>query len=174
MARFKLGKALKKFVKKNVRFKTLVKGVAKFGSFIPVVGGIASQVTGQLSDQHEAKKAERQALAEAEAMNAQAMAQMSNTEKSELINNSMVQAHATGKSIKEVLQGALGGALSGAGGVLAGDTSVVNATSNLADNTISETVKKNWPKYLAWLAAGALVVVGLVKFVFKPKTRRRR
>jgi hypothetical protein len=172
MAKFfkKIGKA----IKKNVSFKNVVKGVSKFGSFIPVVGGFASQITGSLSDAHEAKKAERQALQEAEAMNAQAMAQMSNTQKTELVNNAVMTSQATGKSVKEILQGALGGALSGAGGVLAGDTNVVTATSNLADNTIMETIKKNWAKYLGILVVGTLLVVGAVKLFFKPKNRRRR
>jgi hypothetical protein len=163
----KIGKA----IKKNVSFKNVVKGVAKFGSFIPVVGSVASTVVGSLSDRHEAKKAERQALQEAEAMNAQAMAQMSNTEKTELVNSAVMTSHATGKSVKEILQGALGGALSGAGGVLAGDTNVVTATSNLADNTIMATLKKNGLKYLGILILFAVVVFGFVKMVFKPKKK---
>lgn len=164
-------KKIAKAIKKNVSFKNVVKGVAKFGSFIPVVGGVASTVVGSLSDAHEAKKAQRQALAEAEAMNAQAMAQMSNTEKSQLVNEALVKSASTGTPIKDILNGALGGALSGAGNVLAGDSSVVNATSNLADNTIMATLKKNWAKYLGILVVGAVIIWGFVKLVFKPKRK---
>jgi hypothetical protein len=165
----RIGKGIKKFAKKNIRFKTLVKGVSQFGGMIPLPGAdMISGMIGQMADKREAKKQEKAMLKQMEKEQAQQMAQMSNTEKVDALNQAML-ARTANVGIKDVLNGALGGALSGAGNALAGDTTTVNATSTLADNTISATLKKNWPKYLGYLAVGVLFVVGLVKLVFKPK-----
>lgn len=156
-----IGKGIKK-IGKQVSFKNLVKIGAGFDP-TGIVSGMQAN--------HEAKKEERLALAQMEAENL-AMAQMSNTEKVEALNNQMVNATLVrGTGIRDVLTGALGGALSGAGGILAGDTTVVNATSNLADNTIMATLKKNAWKYLGILLVGTLIIIGTVKLFFKPKKR---
>lgn len=160
----KIGKGIKKFAKKNISFKNLVKLGAGFDP-TGLIGGLQSQ--------HEAKKQEKAMLKQMQQEQAQQMAQMSNSEKVDALNQAML-VRTSNVGIKDVLNGALGGALSGAGNALAGDTSTVNATSTLADNTISATLKKNWPKYLGYLAVGVLFVVGLVKLVFKPKKSFRR
>lgn len=58
-------KGLKSMVSKNVTFHNLVKFGGQALSFIPGVGGVASGVVANLQDAHDAKKAGRQAEADA-------------------------------------------------------------------------------------------------------------
>ena len=150
------GKKIKKFVKKNVRLKNIVKLGASFDP-TGIIGGI--------QDAHYAKKAEREAMKQAEQENAD-FVKMSNTEKVDAVNSQLSK----GSKFMDVLNGFLGGGMHGAGTVLAGDTNVANAGATLADNTIMAYLKQNWAKLLGFVAVGTLFIVGIVKLL-KPKKK---
>lgn len=73
-------------------------------------------------------------------------------------------------NIKDVLQGALSGALQGAGTTLATSKDVANVGADLADNTISAWFKKNWLKAVGGLV---LVVGSIVLIVRMTKPKRK-
>ncbi len=152
-----IGKGIKKLTKK-IELKGLVKGIKNFGGFIPGVGGVVSGVIGQISDQHEAKKLAREQHAQ------------------ELGMQQAVQAEAirTGNpDIKDILNGAVGGALSGAGTVLAGSSQATDAGAKLVDGTMSTWLKTNWLKLVGFISAVTIFIVILVR-VLKPKHKYRR
>ena len=147
----KIGGFVKKATK-QISFKNLVK-VA--GGFDPT--GIVSGI----SAQHEAKKQE-QAQAQAEA---QAQAQY---------NQQMAQAQKN-PNIGQILTGAAGGALSGAGQVLSGSTSAGVAGATLVENTTNAWFKRNWLKLVGGILGAVTVVFIFVKMLGsrKPTYRRR-
>ncbi|POS01586.1 hypothetical protein Q361_10946 [Flavobacterium croceum DSM 17960] len=146
----KIGQGIKKFAKKNINFKSLV----KVGSMVDPSGIVSG-----LSAQHEQKKMEReqeaQAVAEAQAYEAQMKSKNPN--------------------IGEILTGAAGGALSGAGQVLAGSTKAGEAGATLVESTTNAWFKRNWLK-LVGAVLGATTVVVLFVRVLRPKRQgyRRR
>lgn len=141
----KLGKLTKKI---NLR------GVAKlannFTSMIPVVGGMASNIVGGAIEKGEQKRAQKNIdLANA---NAQVQQQMAETK-------SYVEAEQmkTNPNIKDILQGALGGALTGTGQVLAGTTQAGQVGATVIDNSITTWFKENILKVVA--GAGILFIL---------------
>lgn len=158
------------FVKKQVSFRNLVKTVKNFGSFIPVVGGVVSTVVGKLSDAHEAKVAEREQTAQAEqaqtdynkAMQDAYAQGQSTVQAQETAKNVMV---AKNPNIGEILTGAAGGALAGAGGVLAGSSQAGQAGATLVDNTMSVWLKRNWLKLVGGILGAALVIFFFTKML---------
>lgn len=176
----KLTKGVGKFVKKNVSFKNLVKVVGKVANVIPVVGGTVSGIIEGAQAQHEAKKEEARYAAEQAAILEQQnaafaaqQAELSNTQKLQQQQEAVIASKLTGVGIKEVLLGGAGGALQGAGVVLAGDKNVVDATTKLADNTIMSWLKTNWLKAVGIIAS--VVIVGTLVFkMLKRGAPRRR
>lgn len=152
----KITKGVGKAIKKNVNFKTLVKVGSKFDP---------SGLVGGMQEQYYAKKEQKEYEAQlANQQGATGFVQMASMP----VSNYQT---ARNPNFGEIMLGAAGGALAGAGGVLAGSTTAGQAGATLVDNTLMETLKKNWLKYLGILIAFVLVIVGLVKFVFKPKKR---
>ncbi|SHF13967.1 hypothetical protein SAMN05444377_10483 [Flavobacterium fontis] len=156
-----IGKGIKgagKFIKKNATFKNLVSLASNFDP---------SGIVGGLQAKHEAKKQEQQALAEMQ-QNPE-FNQLPATEQVMLVKNHVgaqnAQAIATasdiaqkrGITIGEVLQGAAGGALQGAGSVMAGDTKV--ATTG---GTLTQNVFMNWLKRFWYIPLGIVVILALV------------
>ena len=73
-------------------------------------------------------------------------------------------------NLKDVLQGALSGALQGAGTTLATGKDVANIGADLADNTITAWFKKHWLK----VVGGIVVVTGFIILIVKmakPKSK---
>lgn len=147
----KIGGFVKKATK-QVSFKNLVKVT---GGFDPT--GIVSGI----SAQHEAKKQE-QAQAQADA---QAQAQY----------NQQMALQSKNPNIGEILTGAAGGALSGAGQVLAGSTSAGVAGATLVENTTNAWFKRNWLKLVGGILGTVTVFFIFVKMLGsrKPAYRRR-
>ena len=162
MAKFKL----KKFVKK-ISLKNAVKLASKVSAFVPGAGGIIAGMAQEHMDKRAAKKAEQQAIRDAQAQIPQ-FDQMSNTEKVDVVNQMAMK----GVGIKDVLSGALGGALTGAGTALAGDTNIQNAGATVVDGTITAYLKKNWLKVLGILGVATTFVILLTRSL-KPKRGRR-
>lgn len=147
----KIGGFVKKATK-QISFKNLVK-VA--GGFDPT--GLVSDI----SAQHEAKKQE-QAQAQAQAQ----------------YDQQVLQAQAQAKNnpnIGEILIGAAGGALTGAGGVLSTSQTVGQVGANAVDTTANTWLKKNWLKLVGGILGTATVVFIFVKMLGsrKPNYRRR-
>jgi len=151
----KLGKGLKK----NISFKNLVKVVGKAATFVPVVGDMAGGIIEGAQAAHYAKKEQRQAEAEAAAM--------MNQQPKGIINTMEAKNNPT---FMDILQGAGGGALTGAGQVLAGSSTAGTAGATLVDSTLSEWFKKNWMKVV--VGAGALF--GLIFFAIRSGNGRKR
>lgn len=148
----KLGKLTKKI---NLR------GVAKlannFTSMIPIVGGVASNVVGGAIEKGEQKRAQKNADAEAFAQ-AQIQQNMANTK-------SYVEAETmkTNPNIKDILQGALGGALTGTGQVLAGTTQAGQVGATVIDNSITTWLKENVLKVVAGAGVLFLLIFGATR-----------
>lgn len=144
-----VGKFVKKATK-QVSFKNLVKVAGKFDPTGIVSGMQAS---------HEANKQER---AQAQA-DAKALAEY----------NATLQRENVG--IKDIANGALGGALTGAGNVLAGTPQAGQIGSTLVDNTANAWLKKNWLKLVGGILGTVTVVFVFVKMLGskKPTYRRR-
>lgn len=77
--------------------------------------------------------------------------------------------------IGDILEGALGGALGGAGAVLGGSKDVAETGANVIDNTIGVWLQKNWLKLLGGTVLLTGVVIAIVKlFGGKKRTGYRR
>jgi uncharacterized membrane protein YdbT with pleckstrin-like domain len=166
----KIGAGVKKVVKKNVNFKTLVKTVGKASGAIPGIGGFVAGTIGSMQDAHYAKKEEKKAL---EQLQQEPLYDtLSNTQKVEAVNQQVIQ-NVTSKepTPKEVLIAAAGGALSGAGTALAGSTTVQTAGATMLDGTIMTYLKNNWLKVVGILA-GVVVVLRLLTGATASKKRR--
>ncbi|UOX33227.1 hypothetical protein LXD69_14415 [Flavobacterium sediminilitoris] len=158
----KIGKGIGKFAKKNLNFKTLV----KVGSMVDPTG-----LVGGLQGAHYAAKEQReyekQLAAEQLAANQEVMNSLIKINPQ---TTSIVQAQKN-INIKDVLTGAAGGALNGAGEVLAGTSQVGNVGAAVADSTIKAWFKKRW----YWVVGGLGVLTGVVILIVKlAKPKRNR
>lgn len=150
----KIGGFVKKATK-QISFKNLVK-VA--GSFDP------TGLVGAMQNAHYEKKA----IAEQSKAQAEYDAQVA--------QQAQAQAQAVAKSnpnIGEILTGAAGGALTGAGNVLAGSTSAGQAGATLVDNTMSTWFKQNWLKVFGAVVGITLLIILVVRLTKKPQSKRR-
>lgn len=145
----KIGGFVKKATK-QISFKNLVK-VA--GNFDPT--GMVSN----LQAQHEAEKQER--------------AQVRRDRKAQEEYNATLQREKIG--VKDVINGALGGALDGAGNVIAGTQEAGQTGAKLVDSTLNAWLKKNWLKLVGGILGTVTVVFVFVKMLGskKPTYRRR-
>ena len=145
----KIGGFVKKATK-QISFKNLVKV------------GSAFDPTGIVSGMQASHEAQKQEKAQAQA-DAQAQAEY----------NATLQRANVG--IKDIANGALGGALSGAGNVLAGTPQAGQIGSTLVDNTANAWLKKNWLKLVGGILGTVTVVFVFVKMLgSKRPTYRRR
>jgi hypothetical protein len=143
----KLGNSIKKGVK-QISLKNVVKIGTPLLSMVPIVGGLAQNVVGGISEAHELKKQARQAeeegrIAEAQALQAQAdyLAKLQGA-------NVGQQA---GSIIKTFTKGATDEMLASASQTskeFAG-----NVGASVADESIKAWFKKHWKKMLIALAA---------------------
>lgn len=85
----------------------------------------------------------------------------------------LAQAMRTNPNVKDILTGALGGALTGAGTVLTESQTVQEQGAKAVDNIATAWLKKNWLKLVGGITAGTLLIWGIVRFL-KPKTHGRR
>lgn len=150
----KIGGFVKKATK-QISFKNLVK-VA--GSFDP------TGLVGTMQNAHYEKKA----IAEQSKAQADYDAQVAQQAQAQ------AQAVAKNPNIGEILTGAAGGALSGAGQVLAGSTSAGQAGATLVDNTMTTWFKQNWLKVFGAVVGITLLIILVVRLTKKPHTTRRR
>jgi hypothetical protein len=142
----KIGGFVKKATK-QVSFKNLVK-----------VGGMLDPtglVSGMQNAHYEKKALQEQAKAESDAI-------------------AQAQAQARNPNIGEILTGAAGGALSGAGNVLAGSTSAGQTGATLVDNTLSTWFKQNWLKVFGAVTGVTLLIILIVKLTKKNHSTSRR
>ena len=143
----KIGGFVKKATK-QISFKNLVKIGAGFDP-TGIVGGLQAS--------HEAKKQEQadaHAQAQAQAQYDQQIAMQKNP------------------NIGEILTGGLGGALQGAGNVLAGSTSAGNTGATLIESTTNAWFKRNWLKLVGGVLGAVTVIMVFVK-VMKPNNHRK-
>ncbi len=143
----KIGGFVKKATK-QISFKNLVK-----------VGGMLDPtglVSGMQNAHYEKKALQQQAKAEADAM-AQA--------------NAMAR---TSPNIGDILTGAAGGALTGAGNVLGGSSTAGQAGATLVDNTLSTWFKQNWLKVFGAVTGVTLLIILIVKLTKKNHSTSRR
>lgn len=147
----KIGSFVKKATK-QISFKNLV----KVGGMLDPTG-----LVGGMQDAHYQKKALReQAKAEADAR-AQAQAQA----------NAMAKSS---PNIGDILTGAAGGALTGAGNVLGGSATAGQAGATLVDNTLSTWFKQNWLKVFGAVTGVTLLIILIVKLTKKNHSTSRR
>lgn len=153
----KIGKA----IKKNVSFKNLVKVATPLMGAIPVVGGLAQNISEKAQEAHQAKK-------DAEALKAQGDYQAA--------QDAEMRAQALQVQVASVAGSALG-AVSNAGaqmvakgvtdGAWAGTSqgvkqSLGNVGADIADNTITAWFKKHWKHILI-----GLTVIGAIYLIRK-------
>lgn len=147
----KIGGFVKKATK-QISFKNL----AKVGGMLDPTG----LVSGMQNAHYEKKALQEQAKAEADAM-AQAQAQA----------NAMAKLS---PNIGDILTGAAGGALTGAGNVLGGSTTAGQAGATLVDNTLSTWFKQNWLKVFGAVTGVTLLIILIVKLTKKKHSTLRR
>jgi hypothetical protein len=140
----KIGSFVKKGAK-QISFKNLV----KVGSSFDPTG-----IVGSLQSNHEAKK------------QAQNDARLQSDFEMQTLTRS-------NPNLGDILLGAGGGALSGAGQVLAGSTSAGSAGATLVDSTMSVWFQRNWLKLLGGVLGTVTVVVLFLK-VLKPQNSIRK
>lgn len=156
----KIGGFVKKATK-QISFKNLVKVGTPLLGGIPLVGGLASNLVGTMQANHEAKK-EQQAYD-----NQVAEQQMQQAAQAQAIAR-------RNPNIGDILIGAGGGALTGAGQVLAGSTSAGQAGATLVDSTMTAWFKKNWLKLVGGILATVLVIFLFVKMLRGNKRTSKR
>lgn len=149
-------KNIGKAIKKNVSFKNLVKVATPIMGAIPIVGGAVQSVSQNLQDAHEAKKANRQA--EADALNQQAYQTAGQAVGA--VANAGTQMFAKGVT-EGVYNGLSTGAKQGLGTVGA----------EVADSTLKAWFTKHWKQILIGLS-----IVGILYLIKKnmDKNPRRR
>ena len=76
-------------------------------------------------------------------------------------------------NIRDILTGALGGAMTGAGSVLSESQTVQQVGAKAVDNVAMTWLKNNWLKLVGGITAGTLLIWGLMKLL-KPKRGGRR
>lgn len=161
----KIGNFVKKATK-QISFKNLVKiGTPLLGA-IPLVGGQAQSIVSGLSEQHEAKKMEAQQQAEYDAAVQQQQASAANQ-----------QFAKQNPNFGEIMIGAAGGALQGAGNVLAPSQTVGQIGAKAVDSTLTEWLKKYWWKLALGVVGVALLIWGIMKMLrggFRSNTLRRK
>jgi uncharacterized protein YjbJ (UPF0337 family) len=149
----------KKMIKKNVNFKTLVKVGTMASGLVPVIGGSLQTTMGSLVDAHNAKKAGRQAEAQAKLQEA-----------ADTAGNAIGSNAATfiSKTAKKAYDTASEEVKAGAGQVGA----------SVLDSTINEWFKNHW-KLIAGIAGGLVGAFFIIpklmhssgRSSFKPRRR---
>jgi len=156
-----IGKSIKK-VTKQISFKNVV----KLGAM--AVPGIGGSIIGNLQAQHEQKKADAQAQADAN----RAQAEYNAVQTKLALDSSLLTNTANGTTsnpnIGQILIGAAGGALAGAGGVLAPSQTTGQIGASAVDSTISEWFKK----HIMHIGIGVSVIVAF--FIFRGSGGSRR
>lgn len=151
----KIGGFVKKATK-QISFKNLVK----------VAGGLdPTGLVGTMQNAHYEKKA----IAEQRKAQAQYDAQVA--------QQAQAQANAMAKSspnIGDILTGAAGGALVGAGNVLGGSSTAVQTGATFVDNTLSTWFKQNWLKVFGAVTGVTLLIILIVKLTKKNHSTSRR
>ena len=162
----KVGKLTKKI---NLR------GVAKlannFTSMIPFVGGLTQNLVGGAIDKGEQKHAEKEANKQLEMQRA-AQAQYEASIANQNSYTGAVQAR-DNPNIGDILQGALGGALSGAGGVVAPSHTAGQVGGTLINSSVTEWLKQSWWKLLIGVTLLGSVIYMAVRGG-SSRTRARR
>ena len=167
----KIGKTIKKATR-QISLKNAVKIGTPLLSAIPVVGGLAQNVVGGISDAHEAKKAQRAAeqagnaeLAQAYAEQVKYAAAVSGGQMGTVAGGIVKQfANNIGKATVE-------GAYDGVGdGVKQG---LAKSGASMGNMVLSEWLKKHWWKLVAGIGAVGAVIFFAVRSG-RGKTARRR
>lgn len=159
-----IGKTFKKInLRGALRTVSQVAGMAG----VPLLSGVIDSQMAKREEEKAMREAEQQA--QAELAQSTAYQDLSNTHKLEAIQN-LASANLNKATIKDIANAALGGALTGAGGAIAGTNTVGDVGAKVVDSTISAWFKKHWLK----LVGGIVALVVLVKFVFKRPTNGRR
>lgn len=161
----KIGQAVKKGVK-QISLKNVVKLGTPLLSMVPVVGGLAQNIVGGISESHELRK---QAKAETNAIRKAELEQQAyNLEQQALIKTGSVTGAIAGGTANAFINGTVNGlgagALNGAG----------TLGAKLADSTIKAWFQAHWKKIA--MGVGALIVafVAWKKFGGAKKPTRRR
>jgi hypothetical protein len=162
----KIGKAVKKGTK-QVSLKNLVKVGTPLLSMIPVVGGVASNIVGGMSDAHEAKK---QAKAAAAQGNMEAAAVLE--QKAEALANNAGQTFGTqtGQVMSAFAKGVVNETYAQTNQGFKEAVAVQGA--NLADLTAQSWLQKHW-KHIAMAVGGLFGTVILWKTFMSSKPKRK-
>lgn len=160
----KITGGIKKFVKKNVNLKSLV----KVGAMVDPSGIVAG-----LAQNHQAKK--EQAQAELEALQQeQAFNDLSNTEKVNLVEQRVLENNLRiNPTFADIIKGAGAGALTGAGQVLGGSKTAGDVGASVMDSTLKTWFKTNWWKVVVFPLGIALIIWGVIKMLGKKRTGGR-
>lgn len=150
----KIGAGVKKFAKKNVNFKTLV----KYGSMVDPSG-----LAGGIQAQHQAKKEAKEMERQEALSNQSAVENFANNETSRKNPNFM-----------DILTAGGAGALTSIGQTLGGSTTAGQAGASLVDSTLTAWLKANWWKVLLGLSVVGGIIYFAVRRGNKGYSRRRR
>jgi hypothetical protein len=159
----KIGKAVKKGTK-QISLKNLVKVGTPLLSMIPIVGGVASNIVGGMSEAHAAKKQAKQAAAEG---NIQAAAVLE--QKAEALANNAGQSFGTqtGQVLSAFTKGVVNEGYEQVN--LGFKKAVSEKSADMVDLTAKSWLEKHW-KHIAMGVGGLLSVVVLFK-ALSPKRR---
>lgn len=149
-----------KKLKSKINLRNVVKTVGAVGSFVPVVGKFADKGV-EIFNKVDAKR-QAQKVAQAQAYT-QAIASQG--------GGSAVRSMAkTDPNLMDVLMGAGGGALTGAGAVLGGSTTAGQAGATVVQSTLKEWFKIHWWK----VALGVSVLGGVIYLAVRKGNKGRR
>ena len=148
---------------KKINLRNVVKTVGAVGSFVPGAGTFIQKGVGAFNKIDQKRQSQKFAQAQANAM---AIAEQSGGA------SALASMMKENPNLGDILIGAGGGALTGAGAVLAGSTTAGQAGATLAQSTLKEWFKKHWWK----VAIGVSVLGGVIYFAVRKGNRgvRRR
>ncbi|WP_406843564.1 hypothetical protein [Flavobacterium soyae] len=160
----KIGKA----IKKNVSFKNLVKVATPLMGAIPIVGGLAQNISENAQAAHQAKKDAQALKAQGDYQAAQDAEMRAQALQVQVASVAGQGAGAVMKSAGEVFTKAVtDGAYDGVSNGV--KQSLGNAGADIADHTISAWFKKHWKHILIGLS-----VIGLIYLIYKQMNNNKR
>ncbi|WP_286968249.1 hypothetical protein [Flavobacterium sp. UBA4854] len=164
-------KSIGKAIKKNVSFKNLVKVATPIMGAIPIVGGAVQNISQNLQDSHEAKKAAQNAQNEYDRQVAEQLAQQKANEAYQIAGQTVGAVANSGGQIfaKAVTEGAYAGLGTGA------QQGLGTVGAEVADSTIKAWFKKHWKHILIGLSVvGAIYLIRKHNSDKRPRSRARR